>query len=339
MPQISVIIPVYNAEKYLQRCVESLITQTYKDFELILINDGSKDNSLSICNELKAKYDFIQVIDKPNGGASSARNAGLDVAKGKYVCFVDSDDWCEPEYLQTLYNLITKNDYDLSMIGINYIQNNVSSKLNIYSDTKIITDKEKLNLLQAGCFCNRLTDFGTDTIGMGTPWDKLYKLEIINSNKLRFNTNIKVGEDKYFIWNYFKYIDTFIYSPENLYNYVFYTDSLSRGFMSCSDFEVIKDILSSEISSQLPEITFDSLLYAIYRQFGSLIKRGFANPQNKLSIRETRKSLIQIINEDDFKFVLKNLNPKILDFKEKVIKVFIKFPLLFSILLVILRKR
>ena len=93
MPLISLIIPVYNVEKYLKNCVDSVIKQNYEDMEIILVDDGSKDNSPRICDEYSEKYDFINVIHQKNGGASVARNTGIDAATGKYLMFIDSDDW------------------------------------------------------------------------------------------------------------------------------------------------------------------------------------------------------------------------------------------------------
>ena len=106
MPKISVIVPVYNTEQYLHRCIDSILAQTYTDFELLLIDDGSKDNSGKICNEYAAKDSRVRVFHKENGGVSSARNIGLDNAKGGWISFVDSDDWISTEYLENLFNAV-----------------------------------------------------------------------------------------------------------------------------------------------------------------------------------------------------------------------------------------
>ena len=110
MPIISVIVPVYNAENYLHRCIDSILAQTFTDFELLLINDGSTDNSGEICNAYAQKYPCIRMFHKNNGGVSSARNLGLTKANGEWIVFVDSDDWIEPHYLNVLYQ---NGKYDL----------------------------------------------------------------------------------------------------------------------------------------------------------------------------------------------------------------------------------
>lgn len=104
MPTISVIVPVYNVEPYLRQCVDSILGQTFRDFELILVDDGSPDGCPAICDEYAKMDSRVKVIHKENGGLSSARNAGLDVAKGKYIAFVDSDDWIHPEMSETMQN-------------------------------------------------------------------------------------------------------------------------------------------------------------------------------------------------------------------------------------------
>lgn len=118
MPEISIIVPVYNTEKYLDRCIRSITEQTFSDFELILIDDGSKDNSGFICDEWEKKDSRIKVIHQKNAGAGAARNAGLRVAKGEYIGFVDSDDWIEPQMYEVMYNAIEKYSADVGMCNI-----------------------------------------------------------------------------------------------------------------------------------------------------------------------------------------------------------------------------
>ena len=118
MPTISVIVPVYNVEPYLRQCVDSILGQTFRDFELILVDDGSPDGCPAICDEYAEKDSRVKVIHKENGGLSSARNAGLDVAAGEYIAFVDSDDWIHPEYLERMLAVIKNIHADMAMCGV-----------------------------------------------------------------------------------------------------------------------------------------------------------------------------------------------------------------------------
>lgn len=118
---ISVIVPIYNVEAYLERCVNSILNQTYKNLEIILVDDGSPDNCPKMCDDYAKKDERVVVIHKENGGLSDARNAGINIAKGKYLTFVDSDDYVEKNYVEFLYNLIDKYDADISM-GKQYVK-------------------------------------------------------------------------------------------------------------------------------------------------------------------------------------------------------------------------
>lgn len=131
-PLISVIVPVYNVERYLNQCIDSILAQTYKDFELILVDDGSKDKSGEICDEYVKKDSRIRVFHKKNGGVSSARNYGIDNAQGTYICFVDSDDWVDETYLE---DMLKPGDYDWIIQGIK-----INDKYRIYKN-EFLKDK------------------------------------------------------------------------------------------------------------------------------------------------------------------------------------------------------
>ena len=117
MPELSIIVPVYKVEPYLRRCIDSILAQTFRDFELILIDDGSPDNCGAICDEYAAKDSRIIVIHQKNQGVSAARNAGLDIAKGTYLGFVDSDDWIEPEMYETMIATAKEKQVDVSKVS------------------------------------------------------------------------------------------------------------------------------------------------------------------------------------------------------------------------------
>lgn len=116
-PLVSIIIPVYNVEAYLEKCLQSVVTQTYTNIEILLVNDGSTDRSPAVCRAFAARDTRIRVLNRENGGLSSARNAGLEVANGEYVCFIDSDDWVETDYVATLWEVLEKYGADIAVVG------------------------------------------------------------------------------------------------------------------------------------------------------------------------------------------------------------------------------
>jgi len=122
-PLISVIVPIYNSEKYLMKCIDSICSQTYTNLEIILVNDGSTDKSITICNQFADKDPRILIKDIPNGGVSNARNTGVQVSKGRYIQFIDSDDYIAETYIKTMYETLQKQDTQLSICAIESFNN------------------------------------------------------------------------------------------------------------------------------------------------------------------------------------------------------------------------
>ena len=127
-PKISIVVPVYNVEEYLRKCIDSILSQKFKEFELILVNDGSEDESGVICNEYVIKDDRVKVIHKSNGGLSSARNAGIDLSRCDYIGFVDSDDWIDDDMFEKLYFAIEKEKCDMAICRLFRIESNRDRK-------------------------------------------------------------------------------------------------------------------------------------------------------------------------------------------------------------------
>lgn len=185
---ISVIIPAYNAAKTIVCCVESLLSQTCKDWELIIIDDGSTDNTLDVCQSFHDKR--IQVYHKENGGVSSARNAGLTYAKGEYIAFVDADDYLEPMYLEHLYQ---GSEYDLSITGFCYDKEPEKTILLLELTDKASIAKCLSELINADQLCY--------------PWGRLFKRSVIEQNHIRFNEKMRFAEDNVFNWEYLCHIN------------------------------------------------------------------------------------------------------------------------------------
>ena len=209
-PLISIIVPVYNAEQYLEKCVNSIINQTYTNLEIILVDDGSPDNCGTICDEWAKKDSRIKVIHEKNSGQSIARNAGLDNATGEYVGFIDSDDTVEPEMFEDLYNAI--DGVDLAICGHSLVY---EDKVESVSTGNIIElDKEGLWREVFGKLNNAV-------------WNKLFKRELIND--LRFDLRFAHGEDLIFNLLYLEGAKTGRLVDKALYNYYKRNDSITTG--------------------------------------------------------------------------------------------------------------
>lgn len=193
---ISVVVPCYNVEKYLEKCVNSIINQTYKNLEIILVDDGATDETPNICDKLAKTDTRIKVIHKENGGISDARNTGLSVAQGKYITFFDSDDWVESDTLNIAYREITEKNLDLVIWG--YVADFVDD------NEKIISSRN--TTLNGVCEKNGDASvlLSQKALGIsGYVWNKLYKVDIIKNNELYFEKNVSLFEDILFNALYF----------------------------------------------------------------------------------------------------------------------------------------
>ena len=249
-PLISVIVPVYNVEKFLNQCVDSILAQTYKNFELILVDDGSKDKSGDICDDYAEKDPRIRVFHKENGGVSSARNCGLDNARGEYVCFVDSDDWVHNTYIE---DMVKPEMYDLVIQG--FKDGNITKKYSI----EYITNQ--IEILDAFIYHLLKQDGPSHII-----YSKLYKSSIIEINKLRFDENIWLGEDLLFNLQFISYSKNVYFT--NTYSYVHrqLTESLTGKFI-CTEDLLIRANKFEETAKEISDNTrFPKLYYVIISQ-------------------------------------------------------------------------
>lgn len=199
MPEISIIVPVYKVECYLHRCVDSILTQTFQDFELILVDDGSPDNCPAICDEYAAKDSRVRVIHKVNGGVSSARNAGLDAACGTYIMFCDSDDYVDCGWCQELYNAVSA--HPASCVVSNLV--------------RVFPDKTTIMAPQNSPIAGTISYYKMFSLGLsGFTVNKIYNRKILNEHKIRFDPEIHIGEDVGFNVQYYQCCD-------NIYIYIY----------------------------------------------------------------------------------------------------------------------
>ena len=218
MPIVSVIIPVYNSEKYLKRCLDSVLKQTFTDIEIIIINDGSTDNSENICNIYKKIDPRIIIVTQSNQGVSAARNHGISLSKGEYILFCDSDDEIASDYIECLVEQMNKSQADLCICPF----------------VRVIENKYSVELLKA--FCIDLSDVSTinqknlfDLARLYLlygPYNKIFKASIIKNNSLTFPIDTSFGEDLLFVFSYLECSNKISYQPYSFYLYYSNENSL-----------------------------------------------------------------------------------------------------------------
>lgn len=210
MKKVSIIVPVYNAEKYLDDCLKSIITQTYKNLEIILINDGSTDNSLKVCYKYKEIDERIVVVNNKNHGVSYSRNCGIKIATGNYIVFIDSDDIIDIRYIEKLIEPTKKEDYDLIICGLTH---KFREKEKWISKKEIIPNLDKLT-------GNIKLDYRFLVhYYLEVPFVKLFKKSIIDKNNITFPENLLISEDQVFNREYIKHVKKYTYIDEYLYMY------------------------------------------------------------------------------------------------------------------------
>ena len=210
--KITVIVPVYNVENYLEKCLDSLINQTYKNLEIIVINDGSTDNSGTICQEYAQKDNRIVYIEKENGGLSEARNVGLDKMTGSYVTFIDSDDWVELDYVEILYKKIIEYQADISVGNYySYNEDEETYYFHIYGDSYYEKVYDNISIFE-----NLYESLEMKSFALISACGKLYKAKLFDY--LRFDKG-KLGEDGYLNQKMYLYANKVVYLNQGLYAY------------------------------------------------------------------------------------------------------------------------
>lgn len=316
---VSIIIPVYNAEKTLEKLLNSLITsETQVEYEIILVNDGSTDNSLKICQEYKKQYEFIKVIDQKNGGPSTARNNGIENAEGEFILFCDSDDYVSENMLE---NLFSYEKADLVVYGV------VDE---LWSSERIISEKHHKPIEKKYISgIEFLEDFHylLENNLLYSQCTKMYRRKIIEENGVRFSPDLTMGEDVLFNLSYFHYIETVQIIPVELYHYVHLvkSSSITSGYYSgyyenvCMVLEKQKELLvEKNVMTKENNVSLES--YFIGR-ISSAIQNELVNRENNL--RGKYKKIKRIICSEKAREAQKNGEPK--SFLHRCLRTGIKF--------------
>lgn len=246
MPEISVIVPAYNVEKYIEKCIDSLLQQTFEDFEIILIDDGSTDDTPEICDRLALKDSRIKVFHKDNGGIANTRNYGVERVTGQYIAFVDSDDYVSVDYLNDMYTALKEYDCDIAMLPAQTLSEN-----SIPKEEKDSTSIEKMSAADATNMM-LLRDRVTHAC-----WGKLYHRELWNGISF---LPVKIGED-YAVYYVFAQAKSVVYISKEDYYYIQHEKSLMHQKCSKKTLSVLK--VSKDVTkyliSRFPECRIEAL--------------------------------------------------------------------------------
>lgn len=293
MPIISIIVPVYNVEKYLPKCIHSILKQTFTDYELILVNDGSTDQSGDICNQFAELDNRIIVIHKKNEGLSSARNAGIDIARGMFLSFVDSDDYIQEDMHEFLYSILIREDADLAMCSLYncYYGKKIKKNPTYYN---VVNTKDAIRILFESEFIS------VNSVG------KLYKKSLFN--KVRFPMG-KQAEDAFVIVEILIQCQKIAISSEQKYYYWHRNNSITTKKFNKKDFDVIKAYIKNYkiIANKFPDLKTVAKMRICWAYFFVLDKMILipSNDEIKVVRNFLIKHRIFILKNHSFTFMRK----------------------------------
>lgn len=312
---ISIIVPVYNAEKYLDKCINSIIDQSYRDFEVLLIDDGSSDGSAEICDTHASKDPRIRVIHKSNGGSASARNLGLKLAKGDYIAFVDADDYVDPDYLRIMYELALAHHADIVQCQYRTVQQNEQPSPEKYakqeSHKEIVCDN--IQLLRD--FCQKKT-----YVSVAVLWNKLYRRELFDHLEFVEKKGI---DDEFLIYRLIYLAKKIVKTTASLYYYYMSPNSQMRSAPSLKKLDSIIAIEEQlEFFKSIGHMELHNML--LYRHYSGIadsyhyVKKYFPEEKDRLQeLKEKKKSIPRVLTvkevpvRDKFLLLMRSYCPRL----------------------------
>jgi len=309
MVKVSIVVPVYNAEGYLPKSIASLQDQTLKDIEIILVNDGSADGSLGLCRKYAEKDARIIVIDKPNGGVSSARNAGIEASGGEYIGFLDPDDWAQPEMFENMYNKAEGIKADACMC--NYLRNTEGKALPVPLGIKHdLTSREAIvNELIAGIISCPGLDSGAAPI-MGNVWRCLFSRQLLNSNNIRFTEGLSFMEDAVFCIQAFSKCGSIAIDEGYHYNYRIILSSTTASYKK--DFlkmqRQVYGIMEQSLRSEKLDTLLQERMDIRYVNMDFDLIANETHKDNPKTFGQKIKSILEICRDQNLKRILSGLD-------------------------------
>ncbi len=326
MIKVSIIIPVYGVEKYIKRCLESLINQTLKEIEIIIVNDGTKDNSMKICREYQSLDSRISIYEKENEGLGLTRNYGLKYAVGEYVAFLDSDDFIDIDFYEKLYNDAKKNNSDVCFTNYKIKKSDgtefVSKRSNIPFEENVLDSKTVLyNIMQIPTK-NQRRNF----IGMSV-WRSVYRKSLIDNNNILFCSERDfISEDIIFNIDFLSKASKVSFIKDTYYYYCENQQSLTHIYRK-DRFEKHK-ILYNELKRKALELDdFENMEVGICNMFINNVRADIKNAFKYNSEKEAKKEVEKFINDSEVKYALKKKSKE--DFRKNIFDFSMKYRLIF----------
>ena len=291
MAKYSIILPIYKVENYLEECVNSVLAQKFKDYELILVDDGSPDNCPKMCDEFAKNNSRVKVVHEKNSGIANARNRGIKIAKGKYILFIDPDDYVEENYLEVIDKSIE--DFDMIIFGF----------YNLYKNKKVIQYGKNETLTRD----KALEYLVSDNKIRGYVWNKVFKKRLIEENHLLFDSNMTVSEDTWFVYNCLKKVNNIKTIDTPLYYYRQRKSSLMS--------RKLKDINPKSFFDMYYYIYNDNDNPAIREKCKVRYLKNYYKYRNYIPCGVVNDAFLQDLIKNEYKFFSKHDRRAIMTFK------------------------
>lgn len=319
--RISFIIPAFNVEKTIGKCVRSILEQSDTDWEIIIVDDGSSDNTNNICEDFAEKHMRIKVIRQSNKGVSCARNRGIEEASGDYICFIDADDWIEKETVSTIKHVC--NRVDILFFGHHILTKN-KKRVALYEEKDLVFEKSDFEGFYK-ILLNRYLNLNNAAIGQ--PWGKAYKREFIEENHLRFPVGVPLSEDLIFNLYAFGVADTGKFVCKPLYNYVINNDSVTQKYRSNTG-EIFKKQLALVIefleSRSMYQQLKDDLNVRIMMDFMYCIQLEFCHLDNKQCYKNRKRIFNKVRHDKLFENACQEVDLENFPLMQKMVCIFIQ---------------
>lgn len=338
MPLISVIIPVYNVEKYLDRCLESVVNQTYKNLEIILVDDGSPDNCPKMCDEWAKRDERVKVIHKvENSGVSSARNDGIELCSGKWLAFIDSDDWINSDFFTEMINQIGGEDCDIFILSgyIKESNDNTEIKRGI-SEIVVYNKKDDIELMMVRALISPRYKKIYPVISV--PWNKLYRTAFVkdcyNQEQIRFDKALSAWEDAFFNFNLLSHCKKVIEGTYIGYHYRIVEDSISHGFdmnRPQKDRYYRDNLYSYMKEHSLDELLRQGILGGILTSVSYDLRLFYFHPNNTMTKRQINEEIQKLKAEPCVYEAVHGKSNAGYDYKRLAVKYLLRQPLIWPV--------
>lgn len=305
---VSIVIPAYNCEDTIEQCLESVLNQTYEDIEVIVIDDGSKDNTYSLIEKIARKDNRVKYKKIPNSGPGGARNTGIDMATGQYLAFVDADDTVYPNYIEAMMVYMDKHDADMVLCNMEWITEEPETGVEQDKEMRSNQDKEIIVYENKQAILEDIYSIMCNSWHMNALYSKIYKLEYIQKHNVRINEELDMGEDFQFNIKCMDYVEKIVIIPDELYRYLTLNSQLTYKYRP--NLYEVRKIAIDEFNNFVEKYNLDkNIIHYLYVKLVFADCMQMWNHKDKHSRKDRKRRIKELINRVEIIDARQNMKP------------------------------